>query len=559
MRSLLLLMLVGLNTSYIFGQAVNPPPVNFYSAHLWIAMIGGVFIAIGVVLLLTNLAVASGLSLINVRSSSHSHSQSGNPLKKITTGFGAFTVITTSGALFFAVWLVTELSGTPYAITGITLGLMIWGIFFIVMVSFEFNAVSSLIGSILHIAKTGVISTYHGLSSMFGKSDESKAEDMAGKVTEQVINEFEENVDIKDLKGQIQKYVDQLEPQRIDIGKLRSQIEKILNEIDLEAIQESKDHFSEKEVSASLELHSFLSGKDVKKVTSTLNSIIDNYKSEKNKDKDNVSKTADTIMRTAGVSEEDAENYRIKFEDLLRSTNKSELEPEQLKRDIEKLFTDPETGKEAIMNRFSKIDRDFITDVISAETDLSKEQVESRIDRVYDTVENIKNKLMGKADNLRESTDGTKGKAREIKNTMLNRVRAYLNSLDRPELNYEGVKGDLKELFISPKQGFRDVANRLKQMDRDTIKAIIASKKNMDEEDAERLLNKIESMRDQAINKYEKIAQEIEIRIQKLKEEALHQAEEAKEITAAAAWWSFATAIVSGAACVIAGFLGSGF
>ncbi|MGE5410538.1 MAG: hypothetical protein ACM3MI_06230 [Clostridiales bacterium] len=71
-----------------------------------------------------------------------------------------------------------------------------------------------------------------------------------------------------------------------------------------------------------------------------------------------------------------------------------------------------------------------------------------------------------------------------------------MNSLGQPELEYEGVTHDIQKLFHDPKAGADALMRRIKAIDRDTSKAILASRRDISEEDAERIINKIENARD---------------------------------------------------------------
>jgi hypothetical protein len=70
-------------------------------------------------------------------------------VRKISTGFGLWALITTCIALFFASWLAVEISGAFTALAGVVLGLAIWGLFYIAMTALQVSAFSSLVGFFL--------------------------------------------------------------------------------------------------------------------------------------------------------------------------------------------------------------------------------------------------------------------------------------------------------------------------------------------------------------------------------------------------------------------------
>ena len=84
---------------------------------------------------------------------------------------------------------------------------------------------------------------------------------------------------------------------------------------------------------------------------------------------------------------------------------------------------------------------------------------------------------------------------------------------------------------------------------------IISKANTILEEDAERIISRIESARDKVIGKVEQMGTEVRRRLDAAKQEALHQADEARKIAATAAWWAFASAVVSGVAAVLGGIV----
>jgi DNA anti-recombination protein RmuC len=94
-------------------------------------------------------------------------------------------------------------------------------------------------------------------------------------------------------------------------------------------------------------------------------------------------------------------------------------------------------------------------------------------------------------------------------------------------------------------------------MDRNTLKALIASRRNVSEDDAERMVSRLEALRDEYVARAEQMRDEVNRRIVQVKTEALHQADEARKTAALAAWWVFGSAVVSGIAAVLGGLVGA--
>jgi predicted ribosome quality control (RQC) complex YloA/Tae2 family protein len=170
---------------------------------------------------------------------------------------------------------------------------------------------------------------------------------------------------------------------------------------------------------------------------------------------------------------------------------------------------------------------------------------------VIHQVESIRDQVVRQAQTVKDQVQSTANKANE-------NVRGYLNSLERPELNYESIQRDFRKLFDDPEAGLDALRARLSQFDRDTLVALLSSRSDISEEQANKIIDQIEAARDSVLNRAERLQSKVEERIQALKHQAKEQAKEVQKTAASAAWWVFGTAITSVAVAAIAGVLASG-
>ena len=84
---------------------------------------------------------------------------------------------------------------------------------------------------------------------------------------------------------------------------------------------------------------------------------------------------------------------------------------------------------------------------------------------------------------------------------------------------------------------------------------MLAQRKDISEEDAERIVSQVEAARDAVIDRAKEMREEVLKRIEQIREESLHQAEAASHTAASASWWLFITAIISGCAAVLGGIM----
>jgi hypothetical protein len=139
---------------------------------------------------------------------------------------------------------------------------------------------------------------------------------------------------------------------------------------------------------------------------------------------------------------------------------------------------------------------------------------------------------------------------------MEGRARGFLESTENPELDYEGIKSDFETMLHDPRAGADSLIHRLKSIDRDDIKKmILQSSPNMRDEDAERMVSKVENTRDDVITRAERMRDEVQTRVQQAEETALYHTEEIRKTASSAAWWVFAAALVSGVAAAAGGLV----
>jgi hypothetical protein len=246
--------------------------------------------------------------------------------------------------------------------------------------------------------------------------------------------------------------------------------------------------------------------------------------------------------RLAKRTAQQVADFEANLEDYLRYTNKQELNPEGIKRDLQLLLQDPQVGMGNLSDRLAKFDRSTIVALLSQREDISEEEANQFVDQI----ESVRNSIVQQFQQIQQ-------KVQSVIDQIFARVRDYLNSLERPELNYENIKQDFAKVFDDPQAGFEALRDRLSQFDRDTLVAVLSSREDVSEEDANRIVNQIEAARDGVLQRAERIQQETQKRLKAVQTEVKKQAQETKKTVASAAWWLFGTAITSLAASAIAG------
>ncbi|MBE9099818.1 MFS transporter [filamentous cyanobacterium LEGE 07170] len=249
-------------------------------------------------------------------------------------------------------------------------------------------------------------------------------------------------------------------------------------------------------------------------------------------------------QRLARRAQAQVMSFESALEDYLRNTDKEALNPDGIKRDLQLLLNDPRLGAERLQTRLSMVDRDAVVALLAQRQDMTREEAEDVVDRILGVRDQIVNQI-------RNVQEQVKLAIRSI----LTRIRNYLNSLDRPELNYYGIKQDLQKLMDDPQTGFEALRMRLSQVDRGTLVALMSSHDAISETDANRLVGHVEEARDTALRKAEQLERAVENRLAELKHQMHQQVEDTRKTAEAAAWWIFGTATISAVCAAVAGGL----
>jgi hypothetical protein len=248
--------------------------------------------------------------------------------------------------------------------------------------------------------------------------------------------------------------------------------------------------------------------------------------------------------RLANRAQKQAVDFEASLENYLRNTQKEELNPDGIKRDLQLLLKHPTAGFDSLGDRFGDFDRSTFVALLSQREDLSEEEANEIADRVESTYKSLTEQIQQVKQTFQSAIDSIFGK-----------VRDYLNSLERPELNYEGIQADFSKVFDDPQAGFEALGERLGHFDKETLVAVLSSREDISEADANRIIAKIEDTRNTVIERGQQIQQEVQKRFKAVKQQAQQQAIEAQKMAASAAWWLFGTALTSLVASAVAGMV----
>ncbi len=449
-----LMMLVPLGL--LAQQGTIPALAVITSPGFFTALVAGIIIALGFQLILTNLSAAIGLSALHMGAEriekairtgfkqgkqEESSEPMGRKVRKINAAFGVWAIITTSISLFFAALLAVKISTALNLIAGVTLGLAIWGLFYLITAALEMTAVSSMVGSLMDIVRSGFRTVSDTTSGIFLKSGEQKTVDTAREITDAVRDEIFGDANVRRT---IQNYIDSLKP---DYNQIRKELTAVLNDAEINVRSSYARGTTTAHIHTGTSAPSPAEAKEkAQAAAGTVKEEARKVREEAQSDKDLAEKIADTTMELAGLSRQEAEAYRKKLEQYLAGTGKTELNPEGIKRDIDKLVSEnPKEGVDAILARLSDIDRSTITSILAQRKDMNRDEANRVVDMVAGTVDSLRSRYQ-------KTKTTTQAASRQQQGASEGRLRQYLDSLDNPELHYADIKTDLEAFFMIPRQ-----------------------------------------------------------------------------------------------------------
>lgn len=541
-------------------------PLLIEGANFFVSIVAGVLLAIAFQLLLTALSVAGGITAIgNLKEKGDSSNDKGsrdhddddddddgmNMGQKISTGFGAWTMITTSIALFFASMLAVQLGLVGANFIGATLGLVIWAAFFIAMTYLEISAISSLVGGLISTVKSALTTTFSTAGSAFSKSDASASKEVARTSAKaqarEMRKQFEKLFSTHDVDRKLDEYVQQLKPQRIDINNVKNQIKDLLTDLQVTEKADFDYPNSVKKMILEEADKSTLSKEDKEAIKNHVSGLKDIAQS----DASNEEKAKKGIEQLTPADREQINKYQDQIKKALQNTDKDELQPEKLEQDIKKILDQPGAASNIVKSKASAMDRDTLIKLMASQN-MSEQDAEKYVDKVEGALKKVSS-FFGNAQG--QASSQSSDIQAKIKN-MFSDVTGGISSGSSggSSFSMDKIYSDVTGIFQSSGDT-GDLKYKLQHYNKDEMTALVAKKTGMSRTESEGIADTIVSARDAVIEKANQVEAKVNEQMTRAKKKSLAAAEETRKTAVTAAWWLVATAILSGVASAIGGML----
>lgn len=574
----LYILFLSLIASPAWAQAEEGWLVSGGVGNFFICVIAGILLAFAFHFLLTNLAVAIGITAMgDVRDMRQRNSTSvgamestapGSTGVKISSAMGVYLTLTMAISLFFASLIAVKLSLIPSNSVGLTLGLVIWAGYLLIGLYLDSKLMATMVGSFFSLAKSALstgASALSGAGGVLAPSRKEQVHDIVQDTVRTIHEEVRQEFDLSGMEKKLDEYVEKLEPRKLDVQGLEEHIKDLLREIEIKEEATPEDPEATRRIFLEFAGKHKLSEHDKQRLSQAFDRAREGLKTEGSR-MDKAKAAMDSLSPGGG---EQAREYRRKVEEYLRGTGREELDPAALERDLERMLDDPRAAPEVLRQRLAQIDRDTLKAALTAREGIDDAKAERYLGIAEQVLQRIRTRAGQRHEGANEGT-GSLGAGANAQATgaamqgdtgrhglarVEEAVARWFDRMNQPELEYERLKWDARRMLDDPKAAPGILKSRLRHMDHDSLVALISNNPRISREQAEKAVSKIEEARDEVILKTEQIELRVRQKVDEVEREALKKAEGARKTTAAAAWWLFVASIVSALASAFGGVL----
>lgn len=523
------------------------------------------------------------------------------PSVKVESAAGIRALITTVFSAFFASWLSAEMIRYGGRTEAVILGLMVWAGFMFTMMWLEASLIGSMTSGLLGAAKGGLktaIAPVKPAAGALSGITASSAVEIAAKVRE----EFDARGGSGGMKEKLRDYISRMPSPSFDRAQIERDAEHLFEDQEIhDAAKAGGNSIDRRRFQEIIASRGDLPPDDQRMLTDTLHdnwnravrevrrsaleSPVESYAGAQTRTTESrasegrareasqggepalqgetparasgsagpyvpaASAMSASGMRAAGSTGLSPSGFPARFQafkDFLRNSDKRDLNPVRLEQEVEVLLLHPEEGRSTLEKSFRDMNRDEVLQTLRNRRDITLQET----DAIADLIDASRIRLLSRSE-IREH------RAQESADRALARIRDWTYSLRRPELDYEGMRGDISRMLEDPKGGLESLRSRISGMDRATLINAFAGKQGISLKEAEKLAEHAEKAMKTAEENAGKIEEETRRRMDAMRRSALENAEAGRKAAATASWWLFVIAVATAAASALGGLAGA--
>lgn len=519
----------------------------------------GVLIALAIQLILTALSVAFGITMVgdlkqtyvdsqvnpgdsDNKSKSFDQDYNGNtPMGvKVTTTFGIWSLITTSAALFTGTILALNLNFFENAGANVTIALVIWALFFIILFYLESRVISTVIGSLVTTVTDGLKSAGSLLSSTFQSSQVDKVNKMVEQNVQSLKDEFSNDNTKDEVADVLNKFLNKLDDKLPNYDTIKEDLFKMadkssdtntsgkwmaIQQVLSKAINESSSGSDKQSTGKIDQLKTVL--KDVQEAT---------------KGESGIDKITAAVSKLSDNDKKQLDKKVTDFKEYLNIAQEEDLSIENLKKKGKDLVNVRENEWEYLSEKIQEFNFENVIKILDQNTNLEKSTIENHVE----TTVGFFNDLVQRGQNIADT---------DFKKEIENKVKLFLDGTNRKELDYNELNREFSAIIKDPKANIGLLKDRFSKFDQNTLKALVTNNDYIDEKDIDGVMENITKTMNSVSDKVYELDTKISEQYKILERKTVIAAENTRKTAASAAWWLVITAVVSAGITVLAAYV----
>ncbi|MEO0377896.1 MAG: hypothetical protein AAF329_25530 [Cyanobacteria bacterium P01_A01_bin.17] len=444
----------------------------FSGPQFFAALLSGLILAFGFQMLLTNLSVAIGVSVLSATSGSSDSSEDGGiPVRTITVGAGLWTLVSVTVALFAACFLAIKMGLFTSELLGATTGLVIWALYFTTLVWVSSTTVGSLIGSVVSTATSSFQAIMGTATAALGaKAVSSQVVATAEATAAAVRQELMGQVDPDEIQDKLQDYVKALRSPQLDLQGIKQEFETLLSESDLESVDDvdSLQHIDRQAFADLVSSRTDLSQAEIDQVVDQL------YAS---------------WQQTVGKNSSNA--WMKELVNYFRSAKPEQLVSEEVGQRLDQLLEEMRKRRKSNSSQNSGgmvgMGLTQLSSVIMGRSDLSDFDVE----RITEQIKSVQSQLTDQADQLAAQFSSEEQTPSVIRAD----VESYLRNVYVWQLSPERLRLDFRQVLYDPDANPSLIRRELEQLNRSFFSDILSSRGLMTQAELHHVTQRLDAVR----------------------------------------------------------------
>ena len=549
------------------GTPVEGYTESIITPHFFVAIVAGVLLALGFQFILTALSVALGITAIGdlkesyvenkykLKDNDDEDDDDGMDMgTMITTGFGLWSVITVGLSLFGATALAINLSLIANPVIAITLGLVIWATFFILLFYLESKLVNTLVGGLINTATAGLRASGEAVKGIFSTSKEKQIAHVAEDTIDKIRKDFSASFDPKMISETIDEFFKKLDKRVPDYEQVKNDIKEIVEESDQRHEKVQKKHGGSGSPGKWMAINNVLtqaiaqsSGEDAegKGKVEKLKMLQKELKQAYDEGGTNEEKLEKVIAKLTPAEEEQVHAYIEKIKDVIASVTPDDMKDgKNLQDRVMQVVKNPTEEGPKLVSKLGEIDRETIVSLLEKNTALERQQIEKYADKIEEILNTIKSLFGGGTGAPGDSDFG------DMKMKLERAISGWFGNNGQESVNFGMLTGLFQSKLDDQSSSIKSIKRRVQNFDKDSLVAAITSNTSIDQRDIDKVVQSYDDARNNVLQKIQKVEDEANRRMENLKRRAVIQAEHARKNAAAAAWWLVISAVLSAGAAI---------